>query len=92
MPGTVHKQFVRCGKSNCKCASGEPHGPYFYHFARIGGKLKKRYLKAFEAEAARTACLSRQVEKRSELESERQTWKVLRKMREELRAIINLNK
>ena len=44
IPGSVHQQFVKCGKSQCKCAKGELHGPYFYHFLRINGKRKKRYI------------------------------------------------
>jgi len=26
--GLPHKVFRKCGKSNCKCAKGELHGPY----------------------------------------------------------------
>jgi len=32
--GTFHKQLVRCGKANCRCAEGKPHGPYWYLFYR----------------------------------------------------------
>jgi hypothetical protein len=28
--GTVISQGRRCGKSGCRCAEGEPHGPYRY--------------------------------------------------------------
>jgi hypothetical protein len=27
-PGTIHLRWQRCGKPNCKCASGQLHGPY----------------------------------------------------------------
>jgi hypothetical protein len=60
MMGSVHAQYVRCGKANCKCASGELHGPYYYHFVRVGGELRKRYLKADEVEIVQAACLARQ--------------------------------
>jgi hypothetical protein len=56
LPGSVHAQYVRCGKASCKCARGELHGAYYYHFVRVGGKLKKRYLKAHEVEQIRDAC------------------------------------
>ncbi len=34
IPGTVLTQWVRCGKAGCRCATGKPHGPYFYHYFR----------------------------------------------------------
>jgi hypothetical protein len=63
-PGTVCAQMVRCGKQNCKCARGELHGPYFYHFVRVGGVLVKRYVKAKDVAAMRAACESRQQQNR----------------------------
>ncbi|MBD3886823.1 hypothetical protein IFO70_34870 [Phormidium tenue FACHB-886] len=37
---------VRCGKVGCKCAgeNGELHGPYWYAYWRVDGKLKSRYV------------------------------------------------
>lgn len=31
VPGTVVPSWVRCGKPACRCATDQPHGPYFYH-------------------------------------------------------------
>ena len=59
-PGAVCAQMVRCGKKNCKCARGELHGPYFYHFERVDGVLVKRYVKAKDVAAMRAACEMRQ--------------------------------
>jgi len=28
--GSLQRQFRRCGKAGCRCAQGEPHGPYVY--------------------------------------------------------------
>ena len=39
LPGVVCPQWVRCGRPNCRCSKGQPHGPYFYRFWREGGKL-----------------------------------------------------
>lgn len=67
-PGAVCAQMVRCGKKNCKCSRGELHGPYFYHFVRVDGVLVKRYVKAKDVVAMRTACETRQQqEKRQRL-------------------------
>lgn len=37
---------VRCGKVGCKCSGevGELHGPYWYAYWRVEGKLKSRYV------------------------------------------------
>ena len=45
MKGSVHAQWVKCGKPGCKCAHGELHGPYFYLFWREQGRLRKAYIR-----------------------------------------------
>jgi hypothetical protein len=42
--GSIHAQWVRCGKPGCHCVRGEPHGPYYYLFERLGGRLRKTYV------------------------------------------------
>ena len=50
IPGTVVTCWVRCGKVGCRCATGKPHGPYFYHrwredaYADVGGEQGDRIL------------------------------------------------
>ena len=67
-PGAVCAQMVRCGKKNCKCARGELHGPYFYHFVRVDGMLVKKYVKAKDVAAMYAACETRrQQDKRQRL-------------------------
>lgn len=90
LTGTVHEQFVRCGKPNCKCSRGELHGAYYYHFVRVGGRLRKRYVKRGEVKAIRAACARR---RRQERESRKQTdalWRKLRKMRAQLQEVKGL--
>lgn len=29
---TYQLESVRCGKKNCHCAEGKPHGPYWYAY------------------------------------------------------------
>jgi hypothetical protein len=44
--------MVRCGEPNCKCARGEPHGPYYYRFTRDKyGRLHKQYVRRSKVEA-----------------------------------------
>ncbi len=76
----VCAQWVRCGKASCRCARGEPHGPYHYLFWRSGGRLRKRYVRAADAEAARQTTLHHRQEARRARETTgegRRQWRVL---------------
>jgi hypothetical protein len=33
-------EYVRCGRQSCKSC---PHGPYWYGYQRVAGRLRKRY-------------------------------------------------
>jgi len=83
LKGTVHRQWVRCGKPNCKCAHGELHGPYYYRFWRENGRLRKQYIPASEVEAVQAACEERQLLKRTR----RTHVQGLREIRELLREV-----
>ena|ERR1044072_467086 len=88
MPGSVHAQYVRCGKRTCKCARGELHGAYFYHFVRVGGRLTKRYLKAHEVEQMRVACTAQREEDKTRRARSRETWQLIREMKARLRDVL----
>lgn len=44
LTGSLHLEFKKCGRSNCRCQRGALHGPYFYHHWREGGRQKKHYV------------------------------------------------
>ena len=46
LAGTLAEQTRRCGKASCRCAGGEPHGPYAYFTARPQGRGRARYVPA----------------------------------------------
>ncbi len=46
---------VRCGKPNCRCACGELHGPYWYRRWREGGRQRRQYVSARDAQPMETA-------------------------------------
>ena len=48
--GTVVVKKVTCGKDNCKCQSGELHGPYKYVVTRQGDGLDWEYKGAVSGE------------------------------------------
>ncbi len=85
MLGSVHAQYVRCGRASCKCARGELHGTYHYLFTRVNGKVTKRYLKADEVEQVRVACLAWREEEKARREKSRETWRHLREVNARLR-------
>jgi hypothetical protein len=41
---TYRLESVRCGKKGCKCADGEPHGPYWYAYWLENGKTRSQYV------------------------------------------------
>lgn len=79
--GTVHTEYKRCGKLNCRCRTrNELHGAYFYHFVRVNGTLTKRYLRPDEADLMRAACAARQKrerEHRAAVRLGRESWREL---------------
>src|SRR5438270_4778128 len=42
LSGSLTEQTRRCGKPGCRCAGGEPHGPYAYFTARTAGRAAGR--------------------------------------------------
>ncbi len=51
---TYHQQMSYCGKARCgKCRTGIGHGPYWYAYQTINGRVKRTYIgKELPAEAA----------------------------------------
>lgn len=41
---TYRREYVKCGKPGCQCATGRGHGPYWYAYWKENGRLKKRYI------------------------------------------------
>lgn len=37
-------RYIECGKSGCKCASGDKHGPYYYISRTVRGKTHLEYV------------------------------------------------
>lgn len=64
LPGAVVAHLVRCGRSNCRCAHGKLHGPYFYRYWREGSTRRKAYVRKNEAQAVQIACDAYRAEQR----------------------------
>jgi hypothetical protein len=46
LAGALTEQARRCGRAGCRCADGEPHGPYLYFSPRQAGRGRLRYVPA----------------------------------------------
>jgi hypothetical protein len=44
--GSLTEQMRRCGRADCRCGQGEPHGPYAYFTPKPGGRGRARYVPA----------------------------------------------
>ena len=53
LAGSLVEQARRCGKAGCRCADGEPHGPYPYFAQRARGTGRLRYVPAGLVETVR---------------------------------------
>ena len=87
LPGAVCVQWKRCGKPKCKCAKGELHGGYYYHFYYVGGKLHKKYVKKAEVEQVKAGCLAYKTnrqEMRQLIKESLNDWRRLKQMLKEV--------
>src|ERR1700745_4090298 len=66
LAGALTEQARRCGRPGCRCAGGEPHGPYAYFTPRPAGRGRARYVPAALAAVAR-----RHLQRRAEGEAAR---------------------
>ncbi len=46
LTGTLTEQTRRCGKAGCRCAGGEPHGPYAFYAPKTAARGGLRYVPA----------------------------------------------
>jgi hypothetical protein len=53
LAGSLAEQPRRCGRPGCRCADGEPHGPYAYFTPRPHGRGRVRYVPASLARVVR---------------------------------------
>jgi hypothetical protein len=53
LAGSLAEQSRRCGRAGCRCADGEPHGPYAYFTPRPAGRGRARYVPAALADVVR---------------------------------------
>jgi hypothetical protein len=56
LPGSLQREWKRCGKPSCRCARGGPrHGPYWYRRWREGGTQRKTFIRREQLPAVQAA-------------------------------------
>lgn len=53
--GLLTKEYVRCGKTNCRCNKGMKHGWYWYLMWHDKYKWRRRYVKRKDLDIVRSA-------------------------------------
>ena len=89
--GGVYRQRIRCGKSNCKCVSGETHSAYYF-FTRHNGKLVKTYIRKAEVESFAEIVNQATAQRAQKRRSEKQSNELLNHLRESVREFEQITK
>jgi hypothetical protein len=53
--GALVQDWKTCGKSDCRCTHGKPHGPYYSLRWRERGRQRRTYVRAHDVEHVRAA-------------------------------------
>jgi hypothetical protein len=80
--GAICANWVRCGRSWCRCTQGGPkHGPYYARYWWQDGRRYKRYVRRQDAEQLAVACIDRRESERAErvrADEAHQAWRDIR--------------
>jgi hypothetical protein len=79
--GTLEVRYVKCGRSNCKCAKSELHGPYTYVRTYRGGKRRRLYVRSNNVSALKEA----RSEHRESRASSRALLQLMRKLNRQMK-------
>ena len=82
LKGVVLAEMKRCGKTNCRCASGALHGPYTYRYYRDRSRLRKQYVRSCDVPSVRARIEARWLEVAERRETRRQLGLLLKALKE----------
>ena len=92
--GTIHAEYKKCGRPNCRCVRGALHGPFYYWHFRAGGRQRKSYIKkqvvprALQQHAAECEEALQQRQQAREITAcGEQGWRVFRELRARVREL-----
>jgi hypothetical protein len=84
LQGHIEVRYLRCGRSNCKCAKGELHGPYNLRRWIIRGQRRSEYVKKGDVLATKAACEKHKREQRQARQQWREALQILRTFKSHL--------
>jgi hypothetical protein len=91
--GSLMAQYKRCGRANCRCASGSKHGPFFYHVWYAQGTRHKSYVKKADLVRISAGIEAYRTQRREQRQSAEEMKSLAREIREanrNVRAILRL--
>jgi hypothetical protein len=90
--GHLRTQYVKCGRSNCRCRNNNGHGPYYYRVITINGQKRKKYVKKGDLSAVR-AGINEHRRQKAEIKQFNQeaveSWRTLKSQFRQLDQLIN---
>jgi len=81
--------MIRCGRSNCKCANGSLHGPYYYRVWMVQGIRYKAYVKKADFDRIQAGIQAFRAQRRYQRRRGDELLSLLRMIRREQRGMFN---
>ena len=91
--GGILTQFKQCGRSNCRCATGYLHGPYYYRVWMVRGERIKKYVKKSELSGVQAGIYERRrhtAEARRMNQEAKQNWRAFKAQLRQLDHLLKL--
>lgn len=85
--GGLVREMIRCGRSNCKCADGSLHGPYYYRVWMVQGVRYKTYVKKAEFDRINSGIEAFRAQRREQQQADAELRTMLREIREASRNV-----
>ena len=90
LAGYLRTQYVKCGRFNCHCRSGDGHGPYSYRIVRTNGNKRKQYVRKADLSMVRAGIDRYRRQKEAVREMNQEAWDNWRELKSRLRQLDQL--
>jgi hypothetical protein len=87
LQGGILTQFKQCGRSNCRCATGSLHGPYYYRVWMVQGIRYKTYVKKADFDRINAGMEAFRTQRREQQQADAELRTMLREIREASRNV-----
>ena len=90
LQGGLVREMIRCGRSNCKCANGSLHGPYYYHVWMVQGIRYKSYVKKADFDRINAGIEASRAQRRERQKANAELRTMLREIRDASRNVYSI--